>query len=252
MTEYFNLLWQDFEHSTSTVFKDLLKDDLFTDVTLACDDNQQIRAHKVILMSCSSFFRNILMKNPHERLVIYLKGVRITELTSIIRFMYLGETQVAQDDLNEFMQASEGLEIKGLITASYPGALGKHESNKDTKNESLKVENIGEHARNQTDPEEIVQIKDERSLSKILDKVNKDISPSFMQDKFDSRGQFPCEQCDYKASRADHLKRHIFSLHEKSRINCNMCGFSATRVDNLKRHIQRVHGLLSDQRNITN
>ena len=113
MTEYFNLSRQDFESSTSSVFKELLKDDVFTDVTLACQDNEQMRAHKVILSSCSSFFRNILVNNPKEALVIYLKGIRMTELNAIMRFMYLGETQVNQDDLQEFMVAAKGLEISG-------------------------------------------------------------------------------------------------------------------------------------------
>merc|ERR1711970_1316140 len=238
MAEYFNLLWQDFERSTSTVFKDLLIDEVFTDVTLACDGNQQIRAHKVILMSCSSFFRNILVKNPHERLVIHLKGVRITDLTFIIRFMYLGETEVAQDDLNEFMKAAEGLEIKGLTTGSYSAVFGLHESKEETTNESIKVDTIDKHASGQSGPEDFFKIKNEGSSSKILDVHSDNISPLHLEDKSDFRGQFPCEQCDYKASRADHLKRHIFSVHEKSRINCNLCEFSATRVDNLKRHIQ--------------
>ena len=40
-----------------------LRDDIdFADVTLVCEDDQQIMAHIVILAASSSFFQNILMK----------------------------------------------------------------------------------------------------------------------------------------------------------------------------------------------
>ena len=41
----------------------LRKDTDFLDVTLVCEDYQQIGAHKVILAAVSLFFQNRLMKN---------------------------------------------------------------------------------------------------------------------------------------------------------------------------------------------
>ena len=43
----------------------------FCDVTLACDD-KQVQAHKLVLASYSSVFRDLLIQNPHPHPVIYL------------------------------------------------------------------------------------------------------------------------------------------------------------------------------------
>ena len=114
-SEAFNLSWRDFESSTTYVLKELLNDELFTDVTLACEDNKQLRTRKVILGASSTFFKNIFLNNSQQNLVIVLKGVTLENLSSIKRFVYLGQTEVGQDDLEGFMTTAEGLEIKGLV-----------------------------------------------------------------------------------------------------------------------------------------
>ena len=43
--------------------KSLREDIDFADVTLVCDDDQQIMAHSVILAASISYFQNMLMKN---------------------------------------------------------------------------------------------------------------------------------------------------------------------------------------------
>ena len=114
-SEKFNLSWNNFTSWTKSTFKDLLKEQEFTDVTLACEDDKQIKAHKVILSACSHFFRNIILKNPHPHPLIYLKGLHFKELSSIIEFIYVGQTEVAQDDVEMFMNAAKDLKVKGLI-----------------------------------------------------------------------------------------------------------------------------------------
>ena len=74
-----------FEKNTKNAFTQLWDNQEFTDVTLATVDDLQIRAHKVILCSLSSFFRNILLKNPHPNPLIYLKDIRYKELEKIIK-----------------------------------------------------------------------------------------------------------------------------------------------------------------------
>jgi len=111
--EKFCLRWNDFESNISVAFRELRDDKDFFDVTLACDDNQ-LPAHKVILSACSPFFRNILRKNPHQHPLLYLKGVKYKELQSVLNFMYMGEVNVAQEELNSFLSVAEDLRVKGL------------------------------------------------------------------------------------------------------------------------------------------
>ena len=49
MAEKLCLQWNDFKDNIKTAFGNLREDIDFSDVTLACEDGQQIKAHKVIL-----------------------------------------------------------------------------------------------------------------------------------------------------------------------------------------------------------
>ena len=111
--EKFCLRWNDFENNISNSFKELRDDKDFFDVTLACDDNQ-LQAHKVILSACSPFFRSVLKKNPHQHPLLYLKGVKYEDILSVLNFMYHGEVNVAQEELNSFLAVAEDLQVKGL------------------------------------------------------------------------------------------------------------------------------------------
>jgi len=119
-SEKFCLRWNDFESNISSAFRELRDDKDFFDITLACDD-EQIQAHKVILSACSPFFRNVLRRNPHQHPLLYLKGVKYTDLQSVLNFMYHGEVNVAQEELNSFLAVAEDLRVKGL-TQNQPRA----------------------------------------------------------------------------------------------------------------------------------
>jgi len=112
-SEKFCLRWNDFESNISVAFRELRDDKDFFDVTLACED-EQIQAHKVILSACSPFFRQILRRNAHQHPLLYLKGVKYTDVQSVLNFMYHGEVNVAQEDLNSFLAVAEELRVKGL------------------------------------------------------------------------------------------------------------------------------------------
>ena len=110
--EKFCLRWNDFESNINIAFRELRDDKDFFDVTLACDD-EQIQAHKMILSACSPFFRNILRRNPHTHPLLYLKGVKYTDLQSVLNFMYHGEVNIKQEELNSFLAVAEDLRVTG-------------------------------------------------------------------------------------------------------------------------------------------
>ena len=60
MSEKLCLQWHDFQENVKVSFGNLREDKHFTDVTLACEDGQQLEAHKVILAASSPFFQNVL------------------------------------------------------------------------------------------------------------------------------------------------------------------------------------------------
>jgi len=124
-SEKFCLRWNDFETNISGAFREIREDKDFFDVTLACDDDQ-IQAHKLILSACSPFFRTILRRNRHEQPLLYLKGVKYADLVSVLNFMYHGEVNVAQEELNSFLAVAEDLKVKGLTQNSPEDQKNNH------------------------------------------------------------------------------------------------------------------------------
>ena len=112
-SDKYNLKLEHFGSHTVKTFQDLLHDNFHHDVTLVCDEDQ-ISAHKVILSASSTFFRNVLGKNLHQHPLIYMRGVKFTDLKSLINFIYSGETNVAHEDINSFLELAEDLKVQGL------------------------------------------------------------------------------------------------------------------------------------------
>ena len=171
-SEKFCLRWNDFEHNISNAFRELRDDKDFFDVTLACDE-EQIQAHKVILSACSSFFHNILRRNPHQHPLLYVKGVKLTHLESVLNFMYHGEVSIAQEELNSFLEVAEELKVKGLTqTKSSENQTQKtrhSESNNSKRARALPISTKNKHfyssptpvVEEEDDIEEVISIKSE-------------------------------------------------------------------------------------------
>ncbi len=128
------LRWEDFGTHFSHSFREMRDDDLskrsaarasFSDVTLVAGDHQ-VRAHRVVLSSCSPLFRRILARQAEAagalaalaHPVIFLRGVSAGDLERVLDFMYRGEVSVAHDDLDSFLAAAEELQVKGLTSSS--------------------------------------------------------------------------------------------------------------------------------------
>ena len=108
------LQWNDFREHVSSVFGDLREDKEFTDVTLACEDGQQVEAHKVVLISSSPFFLNLLKRNKHPHPLVYMRGLKYENLLSMVDFLYHGEANVYQENLDTFLAMADELQLKGL------------------------------------------------------------------------------------------------------------------------------------------
>ena len=101
------LEWKNYTHTESEAFQKRYENVNFTDVTLACEDNQKVEAHKVILSMWSNLFSKILKSNPNHHPLIYLQGVIIEDLILLKRFMYLGKETVLKKQLDSFMNVSK-------------------------------------------------------------------------------------------------------------------------------------------------
>ena len=234
----FNLSWEEFDNNTSNTFKELFKDQHFMNVTLACDDGKKIEAHKVILSTSSTFFKRILTKNPHKHPLIYLKGVKFSELEKIVQFMYQGHTQVRQSDLNVFLSSAKDLEIKGLVDHSF-----KKEEKACKGADKRLVENLNEIAEDKL--EEYVQdsIVGPIEQDAVYNLKTEDVS----DDQFRSGERvlnISCDKCEKKFSNRSGLWSHKKNKHEGVFHTCDHCDHKFSHTSNLRRHANAVHSHL--------
>ena len=115
MSQKLCLNWNEFQENVSRTFGSLREDNEFADVTLACEDGNQIEAHKVILAASSPFFQSLLKRNRNPHPLIYMRGVKSEDLIAIVDFLYYGEANVYQENLDSFLAIAEELRLKGLV-----------------------------------------------------------------------------------------------------------------------------------------
>ena len=115
----------------------------FCDASLACED-QQIRAHKVVLAASSPKLRNILLSLPHPHPLIYLSGVKFSILDNIIKFIYSGEVTIRSDQVNSFLDVAQDLQVKGLTEGGQTGTEASNTTNKERNEETPDTRNYQE------------------------------------------------------------------------------------------------------------
>jgi len=109
----FSLRWNNYQSHLVTAFESLMEEKEFVDVTLGVE-GKKLPAHKMLLSACSPYFRELLKGNQCSHPIIVLRDVKYDDLTSLLQFMYNGEVNVAQEQLNSFLKTAESLKIRGL------------------------------------------------------------------------------------------------------------------------------------------
>ena len=129
MSEKYCLKWTDFQSTVSQSFRLLRQEEDFYDVTLVGDDELQLSAHKLVLSACSSLFKNILKKNLHTNSLIFLSGVSSNNLKNILDYVYCGEVQLFQEQVDSFLDIAKKLQISGLVPENENDQSSKIENN---------------------------------------------------------------------------------------------------------------------------
>ena len=142
MGETYNIKWKAFPNHLVGAFKDLGEEGHFTDVTLVSDDQIQTPAHKVVLSACSPVLKALLVKNPHSHPLLYLRGIKQTELMAILQFMYAGETKVNEDRMNKFISVAKDLEVNDISKeeADIANELLENLETRETLQENVSIE----------------------------------------------------------------------------------------------------------------
>ena len=126
-----------------------------------------------------------------------------------IEYMYCGVTTISQDCLKDFLKVAKELEVKEL-------------SDKETNDHKVKAE--------------------------ITDDFNEESSEAFGKE-FNGGFQYPektktvCPDCGKVFTQRDSLSRHRKAAHRGVRFPCSECDYKASRREHLNYHIKSKHGM---------
>ena len=207
--EKFDLKWNDFQTTISQYFKHLRDEKDFFDVTLVTDDHQQFETHKIVLSACSSFFRPILKVNVHAHPLIYLSGVDSANLQLILNYIYEGEVQLYQEQLDLFLDVAEKLQISGLLGGKTDNVINEepHQFDKQPKF--------------QEEINSMVASENESYFVESKSKVN------------------PVSVVGHNQEEVNQKIKELL-IKESDMLKCTVCGKMSKDVRNMRRHVE-VH-----------
>ena len=99
-------------------FQNLRKEEDFFDITIVGDDFKHVTAHKLVLASSSEYFKRIFTNNKkyfQSHALICLEGLDQNDLNNILDYIYHGEINIYQHDLDRFLGIAGRLKLEGLI-----------------------------------------------------------------------------------------------------------------------------------------
>ena len=255
MSEKLCLQWNEFRDSAVKTIGNLREDKDFTDVTLVAADGTPFEAHKVILANSSPFFQKILKKNQHPQQLIYMRGVESDDLLAVVNFLYCGEANVYQENLDSFLAIAEELQLKGLMgkinieeeistKAELPSQENKVRNYKQSISKSSAVLQYGINQEISTigQEERAVALKSHflGNLHELDEKCNSMMDKTL---KKHSNGLplYRCKSCGKEATNSD-LKKHIEANHlEGISIPCNICEKTFRSRNSMRQHNTTYH-----------
>ena len=245
MSEKFSLRWNDFGSNVSKSFGKLRSEEYLKDVTLVGDDHTQLAAHKLVLSSCSEYFKEIFKRNKHGNTLLCLEGLSQQDIENVLDYMYNGEVHIFQEDLDRFLSIAQRLKLEGLLEDSSEN--GQQQSTSDETNNKYFE---------QSEPifEKKPATTMRQSSSNIISNTEMKDVVSMMNDNLEELdgGHFRCKICGkdsagmtktHKSDRRKNMKSHIETHVEGLSFSCSFCGKEFRSKNSLSVHKSIFHKL---------
>ena len=209
----------------------------------------------MILAASSPFFEKILQRNKHPHPLIYLRGFHSQDLLAILDFLYFGEANVYQENLDSFLSIAEELKLKGLTGQTSSDFLEEQEKCENPKaihkpKETFKALEKSD-VQNNEGASKVIAVSNLFSgdLQALDDEVKSMMEKSLNMIQYGKRVDgtpfrttaFICKVCG-KEGRAHVIGEHIEANHlEGISIPCDYCDKAFSSRHSLKQHKSRFH-----------
>jgi len=257
-SEKYCLKWNDFTSNLSVAFQEMRRDADFFDLTLLTE-NSEIRCHKLVLGACSSHFRQIIKRLSSQNIpnpAIYLRGVRHEDIKNLLEFMYLGEVNIAHEDLDSFLAVAQDLCIKGL---TQDNSTSQNDTSQHTPSGSGNTSSASKRpkfSKNGVEHQQVKKPKREQIIQQIQPKQEPvthheiDMSESVGIENVEADVETYDEYYDEDANMDNtgedskgHESGEIVGLVPMSdgSVQCLTCGKTLSSMPSAKRHYNLVH-----------
>merc|ERR1712204_37593 len=146
------------------------------------------------MAACSSFFRNVFRKTTQNHPFVYLKGVLHKDLVALLDYIYTGETQVAAEDVDRFIEVAREMKGNGLAEG-------------DEEVQNIADSSISMVASSKTS----LEVKQEKVMEgKGMEQWHIEISER-MEKVADTEGvlMWKCTECGKMLKKKDKLQNHV-------------------------------------------
>lgn len=123
----YHLSWNNYEASLASFLRILSSakegEEALSDVTISCSGGKLFQAHRLVLATCSSYFRQLFVGRGvavsgsgcvgHP--IVYIPDMNDKVMEHLLAFMYRGETTVPTHALLPLIEAAKLLGIQGLM-----------------------------------------------------------------------------------------------------------------------------------------
>ena len=254
MSEKFSLKWNDFDTNVSKSFGRLRNEDYLHDVTLVGDDYTQIPAHKLVLSACSEYFQEAFKRSNkiQSHTLLCLEGLSKQDLDNVLNYMYNGEVNIYQEDLDKFLSVAQRLKLEGLLE-------GKQEEEDTTGYQRMPHQEPETSNLQSETGNELNQNKHRKIMSPKVEGSNNTISLNTSHNgEIDAMldehlevlegGHFRCRLCgkdsfNTKRNARQSMRYHVERHMEGLTYICQHCGKDFRSKNSLNSHKSRTHSL---------
>ena len=253
MSEKFSLKWNDYQTNWNKALNQLRTDADLADVTLISDDKVEFSAHRIVLSSCSNMFNFIFKRNKSSNPLLFLGGVNSINLRFILDYIYYGEVNIFQEQLDSFLESAQKLEIEGLIG-----------NNEDCQENVNNEQSLSPELDEEPKIFQATQPSEKKSLARISDYTASPITrrqprdnavinvgsmtpeeiETKMRELYEKTDEgWRCLACDHTntCSRSSNIRQHVETHLEGLCYTCNLCDKEFRLRDSLKHHKIRTH-----------
>ena len=183
-----------------------------------------------------------------------MRGLKSEDLLPIVDFLYYGEANVYQENLDSFLAVAEELQLKGLM-----GKTEEKVENIEKKPESQKVEPMtkpyvsaktqrtvqNRQNTNETESKTTVALSNSGHLDELEQRVQAMMEKSQNKRADGLQKAYTCKTCG-KEGAGSAIKEPIEANHlEGIVLPCNQCDKTFRYRNGLMRHVRKVHQKLN-------